>query len=51
MNGSFFVILVWKYLFDAGNGEDLFKKYGILNLYYNKVTNTRSDKDSPENHS
>ena len=31
-----------RYLFDTYHGEDLFKKYSLLNLYYNKRTNTRS---------
>lgn len=43
MNGSFCCYpCAGRYLFDTYHGEDLFKKYSLLNLYYNKVTNTRS---------
>ena len=50
MNGSFCCYpCAGRYLFDTYHGEDLFKKYSLLNLYYNKITNTRSKvKIAPE---
>tara|TARA_Y100000389_G_scaffold183613_2_gene201289 strand:- start:13123 stop:13782 length:660 start_codon:yes stop_codon:yes gene_type:complete len=41
MNGSFCSYpCASRYLFDNYHGEDLFKKYSLLNLYYNKLSNT-----------
>lgn len=41
MNGSFCCYeCAGRHIFDTYNGEDLFKKYSLLNLYYNKITNT-----------
>ena len=41
MNGSFCCYpCSGRYLFDTYHGEDLFKKYSLLNLYYNKIVNT-----------
>lgn len=50
LNGSFCCYpCAGRYIFDTYHGEDLFKKYSLLNLYYNKVTNTCSKiKIAPE---
>ena len=50
MNGSFCCYpCAGRYLFDNYHGEDLFKKYSLLNLYYNKIVNTHSKvKIAPE---
>tara|TARA_Y100001970_G_C14220477_1_gene852354 strand:- start:1276 stop:1929 length:654 start_codon:yes stop_codon:yes gene_type:complete len=41
LNGSFCCYqCAGRYIFDTYHGEDLFKKYSLLNLYYNNVTNT-----------
>jgi hypothetical protein len=50
LNGSFCCYsCAGRYLFDTYHGGDLFKKYSLLNLYYNKIVNTRSKvKIAPE---
>jgi hypothetical protein len=50
INGSFCCYpCAGRYLFDTYHGGDLFKKYSLLNLYYNKIVNTRSKvKIAPE---
>ena len=50
LNGSFCCYeCAGRYIFDNYHGEDLFKKYSLLNLYYNSITNSRNKiKIAPE---